>query len=443
MQTIKLVVVGDSGVGKTSLRGQYISGRFSTGYRATIGADFIAKTVPHPHIPDESVTLQIWDTAGQERFSSLSSAFFRGADAVLLIFDVNKPSTLTSLTRWWDEFRAKAPVPDEEAADFCCVVVGNKMDLARPGSSINHNAATQTAADGYINSIVTELEAMRFLDTLIPPDSHPPSPISDHDSIISHDEPLTDREAFPHPLSNSSPLPHPRSIAISSKSKSLSRSHSRSATSMIGTVRTTRTTVTIYHTPSSSLSLSLHDHFSSARSSPRASYYSRAHSRSRSRTRSSSLSSLEMSPTRTPRRMASLSMSTTSDAPTVAPRRPYSSTSTTPSTTNPYPHAHSLPSLALASLPPRAPRGPKLFFASAKTGDGVPDVFAYVAQRVLARWAYEAALDARTLHVRDRSGLDSDDVDGGGTIRLDARGRGGRRRAKGWKVPGADTCCAS
>ena len=77
MRTVKVVVIGASGVGKTSLRNQvrgrslsrcmraddfvqYISGRFTTGYRATIGADFITKSVPHHSLPDESVTLQIW-----------------------------------------------------------------------------------------------------------------------------------------------------------------------------------------------------------------------------------------------------------------------------------------------------------------------------------------------------------------------------------------------
>lgn len=77
MRTVKVVVIGVSGVGKTSLRNQvrdhlshpraraddslqYISGRFTTGYRATIGADFITKSVPHHSLPDESVTLQIW-----------------------------------------------------------------------------------------------------------------------------------------------------------------------------------------------------------------------------------------------------------------------------------------------------------------------------------------------------------------------------------------------
>ncbi|KAJ3776035.1 P-loop containing nucleoside triphosphate hydrolase protein, partial [Lentinula raphanica] len=127
-RTIKLVVIGAAGVGKTSMRGQYISQRFSTGYRATIGADFITKMVKVDDASGEMVTLQIWDTAGQERFSSLSSAFFRGADAALLVFDVNAPDTLHALKKWWLEFKVHAPLEDDELGNFCCVVVGNKVD---------------------------------------------------------------------------------------------------------------------------------------------------------------------------------------------------------------------------------------------------------------------------------------------------------------------------
>ncbi|KAJ7860142.1 P-loop containing nucleoside triphosphate hydrolase protein, partial [Mycena leptocephala] len=130
MPTFKVVVIGASGVGKTSLRGQYISSRFSTSYRATIGADFITKTLPPPaSSPDaEPVTLQIWDTAGQERFSSLASAFFRGADAAVLMYDVTSPETLYALTKWWSEFKEKAPVAEEDLRGFCVCVVGNKVD---------------------------------------------------------------------------------------------------------------------------------------------------------------------------------------------------------------------------------------------------------------------------------------------------------------------------
>ncbi|KAI0757780.1 P-loop containing nucleoside triphosphate hydrolase protein [Daedaleopsis nitida] len=166
MRTVKLVIIGASGVGKSSIRNQYISGRFTTGYRATIGADFITKSLPHYSSRDELVTLQIWDTAGQERFSSLSSAFFRGADAVILMFDVNQPQTLDALTKWWDDFRDKAPVPDETLDEFCCVVVGNKVDIA-----------AGERAEGACEP-VTEAEARDFIHTLVPHPSTPPRPRS-------------------------------------------------------------------------------------------------------------------------------------------------------------------------------------------------------------------------------------------------------------------------
>ncbi|KAF8884717.1 P-loop containing nucleoside triphosphate hydrolase protein [Mucidula mucida] len=127
--TIKVVVIGASGVGKTSLRSQYITSRFSTGYRATIGADFISKTISVPGADDE-VVLQIWDTAGQERFSSLSSAFFRGADAVVMVYDVNRPETLHDLQRWWAVFKDGADWSDDTGRRRGrAVVVGNKVDL--------------------------------------------------------------------------------------------------------------------------------------------------------------------------------------------------------------------------------------------------------------------------------------------------------------------------
>jgi len=82
---IKVVLLGDSGVGKTSLMERFVNHRFSQQYKATIGADFLSKDVT---VEDKSVTMQIWDTAGQERYQSLGSAFYRGADACLLVYDV-------------------------------------------------------------------------------------------------------------------------------------------------------------------------------------------------------------------------------------------------------------------------------------------------------------------------------------------------------------------
>jgi len=81
---IKVVLLGESGVGKTALLDRYVNKQF-TSYKSTIGADFCTCEM---EIDDKFITLQIWDTAGQERFHSLGKLFFRGADCCLLVFDL-------------------------------------------------------------------------------------------------------------------------------------------------------------------------------------------------------------------------------------------------------------------------------------------------------------------------------------------------------------------
>eukprot|EP00483_Globobulimina_turgida_P008443 UN08460 len=96
---LKVIVLGDSGVGKTSVMSRWVHKKFDGRYKATIGADFLTKEV---HIDDRVVSVQIWDTAGQERFASLGVAFYRGADAVLLVYDVADKTSVESLTKWKD-----------------------------------------------------------------------------------------------------------------------------------------------------------------------------------------------------------------------------------------------------------------------------------------------------------------------------------------------------
>ncbi|KAJ6412448.1 hypothetical protein OIU84_005491 [Salix udensis] len=98
---LKVIVLGESGVGKTSLMNQYVHKKFSQQYKATIGADFVTKELL---IDDRLVTLQIWDTAGQERFQSLGVAFYRGADCCVLVYDVNVMRSFDTLDNWHEEF---------------------------------------------------------------------------------------------------------------------------------------------------------------------------------------------------------------------------------------------------------------------------------------------------------------------------------------------------
>jgi len=118
-----VIILGDSGVGKTSIMNQYVNKKFSNQYKATIGADFLTKEVM---IDDKLVTMQIWDTAGQERFQSLGVAFYRGADACVLVYDLTAPKSFEQLDSWRDEFLIQAGPSDPD--NFPFVVLGNKVD---------------------------------------------------------------------------------------------------------------------------------------------------------------------------------------------------------------------------------------------------------------------------------------------------------------------------
>ncbi|MEW5305435.1 MAG: hypothetical protein WDW38_010465 [Sanguina aurantia] len=121
---LKVIILGDSGVGKTSLMNQYVQRKFSKEYKATIGADFLTKEI---EIDDKKVTMQIWDTAGQERFQSLGVAFYRGADCCVLVYDVNSAKSFEDLDNWRDEFLIQAAPSDPDSFPF--MVLGNKIDV--------------------------------------------------------------------------------------------------------------------------------------------------------------------------------------------------------------------------------------------------------------------------------------------------------------------------
>ena len=122
---LKIIVLGDSGVGKTSLMNMFVNKSFSAQYKATIGADFLTKEIT---VNDKQISLQIWDTAGQERYQSLGVAFYRGADACCLVFDMTKPKSFEDLASWKEDFLNQANPRDRD--NFPFVVLANMCDRA-------------------------------------------------------------------------------------------------------------------------------------------------------------------------------------------------------------------------------------------------------------------------------------------------------------------------
>jgi len=123
---LKVIIVGDSSVGKTCLMQRFVKNEFSKMYKATIGADFLTKEIT---VGDALVTLQIWDTAGQERFQSLGSAFYRGADSCVLVYDITNNESFSNLEKWKSDFLKECGSANPDSFPFMCV--GNKLDLSK------------------------------------------------------------------------------------------------------------------------------------------------------------------------------------------------------------------------------------------------------------------------------------------------------------------------
>lgn len=120
---LKILLLGDSNVGKTSLIERFVNDKFVTTYKTTIGSDFAAKQVA---IEGRYVTLQIWDTAGQERYQSLGSTFYRGTDGVFLVYDRTNEETFESVKKWKAKFTDETGCTTEEVP---MILIANKSDM--------------------------------------------------------------------------------------------------------------------------------------------------------------------------------------------------------------------------------------------------------------------------------------------------------------------------
>lgn len=135
---LKVIILGDSGVGKTSLMHRYVNDKYSQQYKATIGADFLTKEIA---VDDKVATMQVWDTAGQERFQSLGVAFYRGADCCVLVYDVTNAKSFENIKTWRDEFLVHANVSSPETFPF--IILGNKIDSEENKKVVTTKAAQE------------------------------------------------------------------------------------------------------------------------------------------------------------------------------------------------------------------------------------------------------------------------------------------------------------
>jgi len=115
----KLVLIGDSGVGKSCLLLRFADNAFTESYISTIGVDFRFRTVK---VEKNTVKLQIWDTAGQERFRTITSAYYRGADGIIMVYDVTNQESFNHVADWLTEVNRYA------SEGTCKLLVGNKSD---------------------------------------------------------------------------------------------------------------------------------------------------------------------------------------------------------------------------------------------------------------------------------------------------------------------------
>ncbi|ABO94510.1 predicted protein [Ostreococcus lucimarinus CCE9901] len=141
----KIVLVGDSGVGKSNLLSRFTRNEFCLESKSTIGVEFATRTI---ELQNKIIKAQIWDTAGQERYRAITSAYYRGAVGALLVYDVTSGDTYDNIEKWLSELR------DHADASIVIMLVGNKCDL-------EHLRVTEAATAQQF----AEKEGLMFIET--------------------------------------------------------------------------------------------------------------------------------------------------------------------------------------------------------------------------------------------------------------------------------------
>ena len=162
----KIILVGDTGVGKTHLLSRYIKGSLPKSKFPTIGVEFATKPVPLK--TGGTVKAQIWDTAGQERFKAITSAHYRKSLGALIVYDITKDQSFLSVKKWMEE------VKEHAEPDIVIMLVGNKLDICEKTPSerkVSHEKALEFAKENNLyfmeTSAYTDINVRDVFETLV------------------------------------------------------------------------------------------------------------------------------------------------------------------------------------------------------------------------------------------------------------------------------------
>lgn len=143
---MKILIIGDSGVGKSCMLMRYCDNEYIDSYISTIGVDFKIKTVEYD---DKTIKLQIWDTAGQERFRTITSAYYRNCHCIILVYDVGDRMSFNDLNLWMKECDKFA------SPDVLKIIIGNKNDISDEKRQVSYEEG----------KLYAESKGMKFLET--------------------------------------------------------------------------------------------------------------------------------------------------------------------------------------------------------------------------------------------------------------------------------------
>ena len=154
----KLIIIGDTDVGKSSIITRYTSNKFNNiSLDTTIGIDFKIKIL---NLDDRIIKLHIWDTAGQERYRTITNAYYNGVHGILLVYDVNNINSLNNITRWIDDINKSV----NKSKSIAKIIIGNKIDIQHDDNILK--VATNLAMENKIDLVFTSAKNGQGVDDL-------------------------------------------------------------------------------------------------------------------------------------------------------------------------------------------------------------------------------------------------------------------------------------